>query len=241
MSQTIQTPRNLAPPSFLKQMREFALPVDLLKYSLHYPRLITAPRGDGRSVFLLPGYGAGEMSMLPLSAFLGTLGYDVHPWGLGRNRGGVERMVARFARNIEDHIHRHQNGPVTLIGWSLGGVVAREVAREYPDTVREVITMGTPIIGGPKYTAVGARYARNDRIDLDAIEAEAHRRNLRGLLQPLTVIYSPEDGIVGPEIARDAYNRHARNIEVSGTHIGLGINPMVWRIIAETLADSTKE
>ncbi len=114
--------------------------------------------------------------------------------------------------------------PLTLIGWSLGGVIARETARAYPHLVREIITMGSPIIGGPTYTALAQRFAGRD---FDAIEREIHARNLKGLTQPLTVIYSDRDGIVGPDIAVDIYNSQARNIEVGSTHLGLGINPRV--------------
>ena len=96
--------------------------------------------------------------------------------------------------------------------------------------------MGTPIIGGPKYTTPGQRYAKASAIRLDQFEREVHERNSIGFKQPLTVIYSNRDGIVGPDIARDIYNPQARNIRVDGGHLGLGFNPKVWRIIADTLA-----
>ena len=126
--------------------------------------------------------------------------------------------------------------PVTLIGWSLGGVIAREAARHFESRVREVITLGSPIIGGPKYTAVAGRFANAGGIDLDAFEKEVHERNSRGIGQPVTSIYSKLDGVVDWRASIDSYNRQARNIEVRSSHFGIGGNARVWRLIADILA-----
>lgn len=236
MANQIELPQGLSTPTALQQMRELALPLDLLGFALRGPLLFGAPRGDGRPVILIPGYGGSELSMRPLERYLRRLGYDVHDWALGRNRGEVDRDVTRFTGVAGEISTTHADAPVTLIGWSLGGIIAREVARLAPSLVREVITMGTPVIGGPKYTAPGARFARTNSVNLDAFEVEVHERNSIGIGQPLTVIYSDSDGIVGSDIAIDRYNKQARNIRVDGGHLGLGFNPRVWRIIADTLA-----
>ena len=182
MATRIPMPTGLRPPRRLAQLGELSLPLDLLRFGLQWPRLVTAPRGDGRPVYLIPGYGGSELSMRPLEAFLARINYDVADWSL---------------------------------------------------------TMGTPIIGGPKYTTPGQRYARSANIQLDRFEREVHDRNSIGFDQPLTVLYSNRDGIVGPDIARDIYNPQARNIRVDGGHMGLGFNPRVWRIIADTLAGNS--
>ena len=220
MAQPIDMPTGLRPPRKLAQLGELSLPLDLVRFGLQWPRLVTAPRGDGRPVYLIPGYGGSELS-------------------LGRNRGSVDRDVARFTAVAEARFAANGEQPFTLIGWSLGGLVAREVARLSPHLVREVITMGTPIIGGPKYTTPGQRFAKASNIRLDQFEREVHERNSIGFDQPLTVLYSNRDGIVGPDIAKDIYNPQARNIRVDGGHMGLGFNPKVWRIIADTLAGRT--
>ncbi len=237
MAETIPMPTGLKPPSRLAQLSEFALPLDLARFGLQWPRIATAPRGDGRPIYLIPGYGGSERSLRPLEGFLRRLGYDVTDWSLGRNQGAVDRDIQLFAELAEARYAENGATPFTLIGWSLGGVIARETARLFPHLVREVITMGTPVIGGPKYTAVGQRYARTAQIRLDEFEKEVHARNCMGIEQPLTVIYSNRDGIVGPDIARDIYNDQARNIRVDGGHLALGFNPKVWRIIADTLAE----
>lgn len=230
-------PTDCEKPSLISSLREFGTPLEFLKFPLKAPSLATAPRGDGRKVVLLPGFTSPEMALLPLATYLNYLGYDASTWGLGVNGGDVDPLTQEFGARIEDMADRsHQQ--ITLIGWSLGGVIARETARLFGDSVREVITMGTPLIGGPKYTSVGQIYALREGLDLDAFELEVHARNSIGLSQPLTVIYSKSDGIVGWQAARDVYNPQARNIEVRSTHLGMGANAKVWRIIADTLAES---
>lgn len=236
MAEPMEMPTGLRPPNRLAQLGELSLPLDLVRFGLQWPRLVTAPRGDGRPVYLIPGYGGSELSLHPLEAFLRRINYNVADWSLGRNQGSVDRDVARFTKVAEARFADNGALPFTLIGWSLGGTIAREVARVSPHLVREVITMGTPIIGGPKYTTPGQRYAKTSNIRLDRFEREVHERNSIGFPQPLTVLYSARDGIVGPDIARDIYNPQARNIRVDGGHFSLGFNPRVWRIIADTLA-----
>ena len=172
------------PPTRLATMLEARAPLDWATVLLRAPQLVSAPRGDGRPIVLLPGYGSDEISMRPLRKYLEFLGYDVHEWGIGRNRGKVEDYVQRIGK-LTGEIQRQRGDRVTLIGWSLGGIVARETARLFESSVREVITMGTPIVGGPKYTAVAERFAEQSGIDLDAFELEVHERNSIGLKQPI--------------------------------------------------------
>jgi len=223
-------------PGRLATLRELSAPLDWATLLLRAPSLRRAPRGDGRPVMLLPGYGADASSMRPLGRYLAWLGYEVVDWGIGRNRGHVNHYVGLVGARAREMHDRPGGEPLTLIGWSLGGVIARETARLFEPCVREVITLGTPIIGGPKYTAMAEGYAKRGGIDLDEFEKEVHARNLLGIRQPVTSIFSKRDGIVGWRASVDVYNRHARNIEVSASHFGLGANGEVWRIIAEILA-----
>jgi esterase/lipase len=202
------------------------------------PQLALAPKGDGRPVMLIPGYGTDERSMRPLGHYLEFLGYDVYDWALGRNRGDVENDIQRVGKRTKQIHDARDNSPVTLIGWSLGGVSAREAARLFEPYVREVITLGTPIIGGPKYTSVGRRFAEMSNLDLDAFEMEVHQRNSIGIKQPVTSIYSKTDGVVSWRASVDSYNPQARNIEVNSSHFGLGANGKVWRLIANLLGES---
>lgn len=224
------------PPSRLATFLELRAPLDWATILLRAPQLLSAPRGDGRPIMLLPGYGTDEAAMRPLGRYLRFLGYDVYDWGMGRNRGDVDNYVTRVGERVTE-LHADLDGkPVTLIGWSLGGVIARETARLYASVVREVMTLGTPIIGGPKYTAAAERFAKSADIDLDEFELEVHARNSAGISQPVTSIYSKLDGIVGWRASVDSYNRQARNIEVYSSHFGIGANGRVWHLIADTLA-----
>ena len=226
-------------PSRLATLMELRAPLDWATLLVRAPQLLKAPRGDGRPVLLLPGYGTDESAMRPLGRYLDYLGYAVHDWGLGRNRGKVDSYTQAVGGRTKDLHDRLGGVPLTLIGWSLGGVIARETARLFPSCVREVITLGTPVIGGPKYTAAAERYAASAKLDLDEFEKEVHARNSDGIRQPLTCIYSRSDGIVGWRASVDTYNEHARNIEVRSSHFGLGANARVWRLIADTLAASS--
>ena len=217
------------------QLREFALPLDGLKFLAQSPKLIGAPRGDGRPIMLLPGYYASELSMVPFASYLSRLGYDVSQWGLGRNLGDVGGYTAQLANRLI----AQSGDPVTLVGWSLGGAIARRLAREHPSLVREVITMGTPVGGVPRDGMAGRRFARENDADMDELEALLHQRNLVPIPQPLTIIYSDSDGVVSSSIAVDHYNDHARHIKVATTHISMGVNAEIWRIVADQLAGKT--
>lgn len=226
---TARRPRRLA------TLAELRAPLDWATLLFHAPKLKRAPRGDGRPVMLLPGYGTDETSMRPLGRYLAYLGYDSYEWGLGRNRGHVDRYTRSIGDRVGEIHDQLDDTPVTLIGWSLGGVIARETARLFEPFVREVITLGTPIIGGPKYTVAAERFAAQGKLDLDEFEKEVHARNSIGIKQPVTSIYSRHDGVVGWRASVDIYNAHARNIEVNSSHFGIGANGKVWRLIADIL------
>jgi pimeloyl-ACP methyl ester carboxylesterase len=226
--------RNISPPPsrlLLGEVRGAFEPARLL---LRAPLLATLPRGNGAAVMLLPGYGASESSTAMLQAFLRLLGYSSHHWGLGRNTGNAARLLPRVYDRVRE-IAPKPHERVHLVGWSLGGYIARELAREYPSRIRSVITLGSPVIGGPKYTTVAARYRRAGH-DLDAIEKLIDARYDRPLSTPVTAIFSRSDGIVAWEACIDRRSSCVEHVEVKTTHIGLGFCPEVYRIIADRLA-----
>jgi len=215
-------------------LRELALPLDVARLWFGWPRLLWAPRGNGQPVLLLPGYGGTDASTLAIRTFLRLLGYEPEGWGLGTNTGDVKRILPTVvARTAAAYQRTGQR--VRLVGWSLGGVIAREVARERPDLVERVITFGSPIVGGPKYTFVGWRYAERGH-DLDAIEAAIDERNRTPITVPITAIYSRGDGIVMWHACIDRLSPQVEHVEVRATHIGLGIHPHVYRVVADRLA-----
>jgi pimeloyl-ACP methyl ester carboxylesterase len=181
---------------------------------------------------------ADDYSMWPLGRYLKRLGYQVYYAELGRNKGHVSKYVAQLGERIEILSNQANGQAFTLIGWSLGGVIVREAARLFPSMVSEVITMGTPIIGGPKFTSISKYYSKLKTLDLERFEQAIHQRNAIGLKQAITSIYSKTDGVVGWQASIDVYNPQAKNIEVNSSHLGLGVHPQVWKVIADTLAES---
>jgi len=233
----LSKPPQFSTPTVFDILREIRAPFEFASVALHVRALSQAPKGNGRAVMLVPGYLADDHSMRPLGAYLKYLGYAVYYTELGRNMGKVNTDMMLLGDRVESVSQGLDGEKVTLIGWSLGGVLTREVARLFPDVVQEVLTLGTPIVGGPKFTTVGKRYAKGNNIDLEEFELDVHQRNSIGLTQPVTSIYSKSDGVVGWQASVDIYNQHAINIEVNGSHMGLGVNPKVWLTIAEVLGN----
>ena len=222
---------SLRPPPLGRLGWEALTGFELARLLAASPGLLQAPRGD-RAVLLLPGFGADDASTLPLRAFLRRLGHSVTGWGFGRNRGDVTELVPRVGALVRE-LYEDHGGPVHLIGQSLGGVLAREAARDHPDAVAQVLTLGTPIVGGPAYTALHRRYPAQE---LAAIAATIRERNRVPITVPINAIYSKRDGIVSWQACLDTVNPRARNVEVGSSHFGMGVDPAVWRLAARLLA-----
>ncbi len=227
MAEAIQAP---PPTGLLGEARGL---LELPNLLLKFPGLSRQPRGRGQRVLVLPGYGASDGSTAILRAYVRYLGYRPHGWGLGRNGGDVENLLPRVVARLEG-LARDEGRGISLIGWSLGGVLAREAARERPGAAHRVITLGSPVVGGPKYTAVASAYRRRG-VDLDAIEARVEERNRQPLATPVTAVYSRRDGVVAWRACIDRHARSVEHVEVETTHLGLGFSPNVFRIIAERL------
>lgn len=223
-------------PGLREALGELLSVSELPRLALSLPWLAGCPRGDGEPVLLIPGYGASERSLLLLSRYLRYLGYAPADWGLGRNRGNVYGLLPAVRARI---LEVGNGAPVFLIGWSLGGVLAREAAREDPHLVRHVITMGTPVIGGPKYTLVAGSYERRG-YDLDAIEADVAARDERPLTVPVTAFYSRRDGIVSPAACIDPVNPCVEHVAIRTRHFGFGFSPVVYARIAAVLDGARK-
>lgn len=209
--------------------------IELPRLLLQLPSLAHQPRGNGEPIIILPGYGAGDGSTTILKGYLRLLRYRARGWGLGRNKGAIEEVLPRLLRRL-GNLSRRSKEKVTIIGWSMGGYLARELARERPDLIRLVITLGTPVIGGPKYTVVAESY-RKRGIDIEALAAEVDRRNqLANLEIPILAIYSRRDAVVAWQACIDRQSTNIEHVEVQSTHVGFGFSPEVFRIIAQRLA-----
>ena len=214
--------------------------VELGSLPFALPVLATAPRGDGHPVLVLPGFIANDVSTGVLRRYLKRLGYDAHAWELGRNLG--PRAIGREGEKLLERlhtVHRRTGQKVSLVGWSLGGIMARLLARRAPDAVRQVITLGSPFAGSPKATNVWRLYQllTGHKVD-DAHTQERLDEIAAPPPVPSTAIYSREDGIVAWQSCRETDAPGTENIEVHGSHIGLGINPTVLYAVADRLAQT---
>jgi alpha/beta superfamily hydrolase len=224
----------LRAPSLLTMAGEGLTFFELPRLVAASPFLAMQARGNGEPVLVLPGHGASNRSTVLLRGYLTWLGYNVRGWQQGRNHGGVAELLPKVAKELSS-FRNDSASKVNVVGWSLGGILAREVARDNPDMVSQVVTMGSPIVGGPKYTSMGALYARRG-IDVDAIAATITARESNPISVPVTSIYSKRDGIVGWQASIDKYTAGADHVEVNTTHFGLGICPEVFKIVARKLA-----
>ncbi len=199
------------------------------------PLLMRAPRGDGHPVLALPGFLASDLSMAPLRRYLTELGYDTHAWQMGRNLGGLMKMRAALRERLAA-IHAATGRKVSLIGWSLGGVYARDLALHAPDMVRYVLTLGSPFANDVRatnatklYEALSGETVGDDPAFLEAIAGD--------LPMPATSIFSRADGVVNWRTCLLRPSATAENIEVYlASHVGLGVNPAVLWAVANRLA-----
>ncbi|NYE36468.1 triacylglycerol esterase/lipase EstA (alpha/beta hydrolase family) [Nocardioides cavernae] len=223
--------RASGPPSTWTALGELGSGLDALRLAGALPRLAAAPRGDGHLVVDIPGWRAPELSGAPLRAYLRRLGYDARGWGFGTNTGDPRRDVERLSQRLLELVDA-SGAPASLVGWSLGGVIAREVARRHPDAVRRVVTYGTPV-AGPAHTTV----ARLVGPGPDDVEAITRRLDAESPIRvPLTVMYSRRDGIVSWQACLDHASPRVEHVEVSSRHIGMGVDPDVWAVVADRLA-----
>jgi pimeloyl-ACP methyl ester carboxylesterase len=221
----------ITPPGRREALQELRLPLDVLRWAPSWLAMKSRRTARPRTAILLPGFGAGPRSLRAMASFLRRRGHRAGDWGLGVNTGNVLQLRAGLKRIVESSIAAHRE-PVVLVGWSLGGYIAREYARENPGEVSRVVTLGSPVIGGPRYTAT-AEWYRSQGHDLDEMERAVANRYATPLRVPVTAIYSKRDGIVAWRACIDRWSPDVRHIEVNETHLGLGFAPRVLGIVAD--------
>ena len=211
--------------------------IDLTALLVAAPWLATAPRGDGHGVLVLPGLLASDTSTLPLRAYLGWLGYDVRGWDLGRNRGPTEEILAGLPRTLLGHARRTER-PVSLVGWSLGGIYARELGRRHATHIRQVITLGSPFaMQDPRrQSRVHGPYQRLSHLHADGARLPSHEQRARPIGVPSTSVYSRLDGIVSWQACTEPETGRHQNVEVRCSHLGFGVDPATLWLIADRLA-----
>jgi hypothetical protein len=197
------------------------------------PWLRKLPRGDGHRVLVMPGLAANDLTTLPMRTFLKDRGYQPAPWELGLNLGPRAGVLDAIRERVRA-LHASDGSKISLLGWSLGGVYAREIAKEMPELVRCVITLGSPFSGPPQATNAWWLFERvSGHPEPDAATLAAMRL---APPVPTTSIYSRTDGIVAWQCSLNPAGPLAENIEVHASHIGLGLNPLAMMAIVDRLA-----
>lgn len=200
------------------------------------PLLATAPRGDGHGVLVLPGLLAADGSTAPLRRFLRHRGYYVRGWRLGRNIGPTEAVLDGLPEGLRDLAER-TGGPVSVVGWSLGGLYARHLAREHPAYVRQVVTLGSPVgvahghrtYADRTFEVLGVLHARGSHVP--------QRADVGGSVPvPSTSIYSRLDGVVAWRACLAESGARHQNVEVRCSHLGFGFDPATLWCVADRLA-----
>jgi pimeloyl-ACP methyl ester carboxylesterase len=236
---SIQQDSYIAPPSAFLVLTELPRALaELGSLPLAAPLLMKVQRGDGHPVLVLPGLSTTDRSTSLLRRYLSVLGYDVHAWELGRNLGPKaigdrgEKLIARL-----DEIYAATGQKVTLVGHSLGGIIARQLSRRRPDMVRQIVTLGSPFAGDPRSTNVWKLYEYLCGHSVSDPDTKAQLLESHDVPPvPSTAIYTKGDGIVAWQSCLEPVSPTTDNIEIPGSHCGLCVNPIAMYAVADRLA-----
>ena len=224
----------LAPPSTINLLLETRAIHELGAFFGALPLLSLVPRGDGHPVIVFPGLLASDSSTKPLRTFLEGRGYNVCGWGCGWNRGLKDGLQEQMLDLIEKQYSLHGR-KVSLVGWSLGGIYARQLAKLVPDKVRCVVTLGSPFAGSPRSTHAWRAYELAS--GQSAEEAPPFADSLSEPPPvPTTAIFSRSDGICAWQGCVEENGSMSESIEVYSSHCGMGFNPLALYAVADRLA-----
>ena len=216
--------------------------VEFGAFLMSLPALSWSPRGQGQPVMVLPPFTTDDTVTQPMRWFLNSHGFVAHGWQLGRNQLRTPRLVAAVPQRLAQ-LHEHYEEPVSLVGWSAGGIWARHLAHEYPSMVRQVITMGTPFrlrAGDPTNASALYDMIKHTQVPLPH---HLHRDDSEQppLPVPVTAIYTRTDGVASWQHCLETLGPKRENIEVRGSHCGLGHNASVLAVVVDRLARARSE
>jgi len=228
----VRRAQSLNPPGAFLLALEGRAPWEFCATLASYPLMRHAPRGDGHAVVVFPGLAVSDLSTLPLRGFLRERGYQSRGWQLRFNLGPREGVLARSLEHVR-RLRQETGRKVSLVGWSLGGVYAREIAKLSSEHVRCVITLGTPFTGNPRANNAWRIYELTSGHTVDYREQIRLRK---APPVPTTSIFSRSDGVVAWQCCLQPQGPLAESIEVAASHIGMGVNPAVWYALADRLS-----
>ncbi len=238
----VATDSSVSAPNAIYTALEGRAALEYSAWTVTRPLLENLKRGDGHPVLVLPGFTADDRSTVQLRALLRRLGYRAYGWKLGANLGPTRHIVGGMSERLEAILRREQGRSVSIVGWSLGGIFARELSRNYPDQVRQVVTLGSPIrmVPGDRSAASGVWDSLQRLHDPEAV-AMMSERDRPPLPVPTTSVYTRTDGVVHWRTCLETRGPLAENVEVFGSHCGLGFNPSVALVVTDRLAQPAGE
>jgi len=226
-------------PSLLLALLEGRALLEAGASILTKPLYKSFPRGDGHPVMVLPGFGTSDIATAPLRSFIRQRGYNVYPWRHGINLGNTREVRNELHEEIANIVQRHGQ-PISLVGWSLGGIISRHLAFRHPERIRSVITLGSPFYGAPDSTNItvllnlARKFTGKDTLGSPKRSPQTHLEP--AIAVPFSSVYSKTDGVVAWQTCLEREAPLRENIHVPCSHIGFGFNPLVRYIIAERLA-----
>lgn len=235
MTTTTHTGRPASPPHPLLTLVEGRAVLEYGSFIALRGLLGMLPKGDGHAVIVLPGFMASDASTAPMRRLLSSLDYQPHGWGLGRNMR-IDLDRERAMQDLLCRVAEASGRKVSLIGWSLGGVFAREIAKAHPDKVRQVISLGSPISNDRRHSNARRLFEYLNGTEPEPVREGRYRDLASAPPVPTTSILTKTDGIVGWRGSVQAPGKQTENIVVHASHVGLGVNPAVMLAIADRLA-----
>lgn len=230
MARKVPPTARIAPPPLWKAAGELRLLFDIGKSALR--RRSPRQHAQGEPVLVIPGFGTSDAATTLLRGHLDAAGFDVHTWDLGINRGPRGDVMRRLSSRVRA-IARKTRQRVRIVGWSLGGLMARVVAGRLPQHVARLVTLGSPLSADPAASHLSRLYGWLGGISLDTPRVRAMLRD--GARAPVTSIFSRRDGIVAWEASVGGPGA-CRSLEVDATHIGLVVDPAILEIVAREIA-----
>lgn len=224
-------------PGMLLRMLEGRVGLEASQLMLQLPVLrLQAKKGQGEPVIVLPGFMADDSSTLVLRGYLNSIGYKAVGWGLGVNRKPMLSLLPQLQVLLDQMFEKHGQ-KVRLVGWSRGGILSRELARDTPEKVARVITIGSPVKGGVGASSIGALVQQTTGLSSAAMSALLRDRQKVDIKVPIRSIFSKLDGIVSWHACIDDMNPDVEHFEITGSHAGMGFNVDVFRLLPKLLRD----
>ena len=236
----VTTRRPSRPPAPWVQALEQRVLFEVSALAASAPWLRAVGRGDQHPVLVVPGFTGGDPSTVALRFFIRSWGYWSHGWQAGTNFGPIPRILTA-ARDRLDALHTRHGRPVSIVGWSAGGMFARHLAREAPEKVRQVITLGSPlqVVEGDRTAASPIADRLQHLFDPNFHRVAEHEEG--PLPVPSTSIYSRTDGVVRWHLCLDVVDDQHENVEVLASHVGMGFNPAALYVLADRLGQPEGE